>query len=372
MKIIHVLGMSSYKFGGIERFLLSLMHADRENEYVLVYNSIPSSSEFIDKIESLGKLIVLNTSGVNYIRNIISFIRLCFQEHPDVIHFHFEKSFSLYAPLARLMGARKIFKTEHSCFYRNNIQIQSKSQLSLKFRLFTFNGLAYHWIDEILAVSSYVLKQHIRIFGDYPTVKNIYLGVEKVLPTCDRMSMRAKLEIPEGTVVVASILFASPIKGCDILMKAIPEIITNKDFCVIIIGMDENSPFTSEMKELASQLKLVNKIKWIGVTDHVIDYLAVADIYCQPSRTEALSLAAVEAASLSLPIIGANVGGLSEIANDLFEKEDSIGLASLLSKYINDKELRKKVGSLSLDTFNKKFDMQNSVKAYAALYNQTQ
>ena len=61
MVILHVTGMTSNKYGGLERFFLSQMLANPEDHFILAYNSYPKSKEFVDNVESAGGIInILN------------------------------------------------------------------------------------------------------------------------------------------------------------------------------------------------------------------------------------------------------------------------------------------------------------------------
>ena len=51
MVILHVTGMTSNKYGGLERFFLSQMLANPEDHFILAYNSYQKSKEFVDKVE---------------------------------------------------------------------------------------------------------------------------------------------------------------------------------------------------------------------------------------------------------------------------------------------------------------------------------
>jgi D-inositol-3-phosphate glycosyltransferase len=60
---------------------------------------------------------------------------------------------------------------------------------------------------------------------------------------------------------------------------------------------------------------LNNRINLIGRIDHsqLKYYLDKADIFCMPSRYESFGLAALEAMACGIPVVAANVGGLSEL-----------------------------------------------------------
>ena len=364
--------MSSNKIGGLEQFLLKLMQTT-DYKYVFIYNDKPKSEEFINSIhENGGNIVVLNTSGFNFVRNVLHYIKLLIKYTPSIVHFHFENSFVLYAPLAKMLGVNLVLKTQHSCITDSTMkQVFSKNQLSLKKRLLTLNGLAYNFLDYIIFVSDYTRTQYLKIYGDKYSRKSktIYLGIQEKehLSTKSVNELKASLNIDVENIVVSTILFANPIKGVDVLIKSIPYIKSRK-LTFLIVGMDENNEYTIIMKELSKSLGVFDRIRWVGVTDNVYRYLSISDIYVQPSRTEALGLASVEAMSYALPVIASNVGGLPELTPLLFPNESSKDLANILFSLSSDDKKRKMYGMNSLHQFKEKFQLVENVKSYSNLY----
>lgn len=372
MNILHVMGMRSTKFGGIERFLVELMEASPNDRFTFVYDTAPVSSVFVNKIKiGGGKIVVLNSSQWNAIRNIPAFIRLCRRVRPDVVHFHFENSYVYWAVIARMLGAKRIIKTQHSCLTTSHgEQAHHKSDMSKKQRLFTLNGFSLRFVDTVACVSQYTQRQFVEVYGETTErVKCIYLGTNTLVHTSstDRMALCRQLNIPDGAKVVATTLFASPIKGADILIKAIPYV-KSKNVVFMLIGLDEASTYTVSLHKLSEELGVGNQIRWIGITDNVATYLNIADLYVQPSRTEALGLAACEAMSLSLPVIASDVGGLPEIANSLFPVGDSQKLASAIDHILADYELRSAEGQKAKKRFEESLTYSASIHAYNRLY----
>lgn len=178
--------------------------------------------------------------------------------------------------------------------------------------------------------------------------------------------LKNELKLTPGTYVITTILFASPIKGLDVLLKAIAELKDERIIC-LIIGMDEQSPYTIEMHKLSVKLGIENQLRWIGITDNVFPYLSVSDLFVQPSRTEALSLAAVEALSMGVPVLGSDIGGLPEVATELFETGNPLDLSRCLQKCIPSayyNTLKSKV----LASFDEKFNIDASAHKYVEEY----
>ena len=97
------------------------------------------------------------------------------------------------------------------------------------------------------------------------------------------------------------------------------------------------------------------------------------DIYCQPSRSEALPLAIMEAGMAGLPIVGSRVGGIPEIVFDdlngfLFDNCNANQLAECLFRLITDPGLRIRMGKNSKEHMMKYFNIQTQAKAICNKY----
>jgi len=153
----------------------------------------------------------------------------------------------------------------------------------------------------------------------------------------------------------------------DILIKALG-LLNTKNIRVLLIGLNEQSDYTAKMHLLAKDLNVEHMITWVGISDDVAFWLRQSDVYVQSSRTEALSLAAVEAASLGLPVIGSEVGGLPEIASKTFPVEDYNSLASIILELYDDRTKCVEIGKQARKKFLKDFTLQKAVNNYNRIY----
>lgn len=371
MVIIEFMDMKSTKFGGLGRFMIRLMQNMPDAKFHFVFQNFPQSEEMVQIFHNLNAEIhVIDTEGKRAIKNIFKVYKLFRIVKPDIVHFHFSNSFFLYAPLAKCLGIKHLFKTQHCCFTKDDLtQIKSKDQFNLKTKIASWNGHIYKLFDKIIMCGKYVEKQFKEIYGPSDNYQMIYFGVEPV----ERLSeesirlMREQYKISKDDVVIVTTAFANPVKGVDVLIKAL-SYIKSKHFVVILLGLDESLPLTQYYHQLAISLGVDSFIRWIGITRQVGHFLSIADIYCQPSRSEALTLAVCEAKSVSLPIVGANVGGLPEISDLVFPCEDSSSLGALLDLLIGNKNKRLDLGHQSYNSYLANFSIHDGIDGYSRLY----
>lgn len=373
MKIIEFMDMKSTKYGGLDRFMLRLMKKRSKDKFFFVFQNVPQSEELIRDFTACGaEIMVLDTDGKKAIRKLFQVFKLFLTIKPELVHFHFANGFFLFAPLAKLAGVKYLVKTQHCCLTTNDLkQIQNKSQFSLKTKILSINGKMYQLFNRIVFCGKYVQQQFESVYGKSSKNKMIYFGVEpiKMINVDKRVVLKRQLNISDECKVITTILFADPIKGADVLIKAIPFIKRN-DFIVCIVGVNDNLEFAKKLHRLARNLNVEDKIRWIGVTDYVNKYLSISDIYCQPSRSEALTLAVCEAKSAKLPVIGSNMGGLPEISNIQFQSENSEELGEKLTSLLENSQLRHELSLQSYQDFCDNFDISIGVEKYSQLYDE--
>ncbi len=127
--------------------------------------------------------------------------------------------------------------------------------------------------------------------------------------------------------------------GIDILIKAVKELKVD-DWGLQIIG---EGPERKKLEKLAEKSGLAGKVRFLGniPNEKVPSYLAAADVFVRPSRSEGLGSAFLEAFAAGVPIIGTAVGGIPD-----FLKEGETGLFCRLE---NPSDLAEKIDRILED-----------------------
>ncbi|WP_198329217.1 glycosyltransferase [Psychrobacter faecalis] len=102
-------------------------------------------------------------------------------------------------------------------------------------------------------------------------------------------------------------------------------------------------------RKLAAELNISHKIHFKGRLKggrEVLSWLETLDLYIQPSYTEGLPRALIEAMSVGLPAVASDVGGISELLAHtcLIPPKDTIALTNKLVELIESQKLRFKNG----------------------------
>ena len=159
------------------------------------------------------------------------------------------------------------------------------------------------------------------------------IALEKRIKKINNMNQD---EINLGTIGTLNMKY----KGYDTVIKTISNLNKsgNKKYYYKIIGAGDKSWIEYNIKkyDLEKYVKIFDAVSH----DEIKKWLdEEVDIYIQPSRTEGMPRALIEAMSRACPAIGSNAGGIPELMDDkfIFEKSDEKQLASILIKFDEDK-----------------------------------
>ncbi len=160
-------------------------------------------------------------------------------------------------------------------------------------------------------------------------------------------------------------------KGVDLIMKAFAKITENfKDVELWLAGSASES-FCN--KDLARDLDVYNRVKWLGTRSDVPLLMSACDIYVQPSRSEAFGLTGAEAMAAARPVVSANVGGVPEVVEDgvtgiLVDPGNVEALAEAISVFLKDPEKRKRMGKAGRERAANLFQLEKEIDGIMSLY----
>lgn len=361
--ILHLMGMDSTKYGGLEKYNVELARQLLQKGYnsVFVYEDYPDVKQYTDDLTSVNAQIIVINSRRSILKFCVNFWKLLKKYDFSIMHAHFTKARFYAIPLALVFGMKNILYTLHS-------RIDTLSKIKLHTRL-------WYWLMnrycKVVAVSKQIEKIA-KINWININCQALYLGVNQIHG--DKIASRELLYIPLDQLVLTCIANFNHIKGLDVLVKAIKSLVddghmNNSKF--YIVGQPENDRI--ELQRLIDELHISNYIQLVGIKNNIQQYLLASDIYIQPSRSEGLPLSLMEACSAGLPIVASRVGGIPEVAIEnrnslLFESENEEDLAKKICKLIDDSEQRKMLGIQSKKVYNEHFSIQTNVTKLIEYY----
>lgn len=126
---------------------------------------------------------------------------------------------------------------------------------------------------------------------------------------------------------------------------------------------------------LCAKLGIANKVIFFGNSNEIDKILCFSDLFLLPSITESFGLAALEAMASGVPVISSNTGGIPEVnIEGVSGFLSNVGDVEAMSKnaiYILSDETRLKQFKENAKKESRKFDIQNVVPQYEAIYERT-
>jgi glycosyltransferase involved in cell wall biosynthesis len=180
-------------------------------------------------------------------------------------------------------------------------------------------ALAYRWLapDAVLAGSRYYAERALR-YTPADRVHLIHHGVDTDAfhPGRDGRRMRERYGIPSAAVLVVNVGRLKERKGQIPLIRAVATLADPRVYLVIAGGISSASlSYAAELRAEVDRLRLAGRVTIDQHVSHaeVPDLLAAADIVAQPSLSEGLGLALLEAMSAGRPAVATRIDGFVEI-----------------------------------------------------------
>lgn len=178
----------------------------------------------------------------------------------------------------------------------------------------------------------------------YPSIGKSIGCSDVAIEEIDEDILRARLALIEKAQPPFKIGFIGSLgpkyKGLDTALYALQEIHRQiPNFELRILGGGNQEPW----QRIAQRLGLSATIKFYGTLPsgrEVQSWLDEINLYIQPSRTEGLPRALLEAMSRACPSLGTRVGGIPELLDEscMFEAGDHVRLAELITRAAGDKK----------------------------------
>ena len=192
----------------------------------------------------------------------------------------------------------------------------------------------------------------------------------------ERSALRRELGLADSALVVTYTGRLLRGKGLETLLEAFTAVAAQEPRAqLMIVGSGEGQTLSvePELKESARRGGLGERVRFTGRVDDVARHLRASDLFVFPSEFEALGLSLIEAAACGLPAIGARTGGIVDVIEAgasglLFTPGDAAGLAAAMRALLADAGRRAGMGRRARQIARDRFDLEDSVSRYAALF----
>jgi len=123
----------------------------------------------------------------------------------------------------------------------------------------------------------------------------------------DQADAKRTLGIEPATTVIGTAGRLTAIKGQDVLIRVVAELIrAGDDVALVLLGEGE---LRGELEELTRRLGIGDRVRFLGWRSDVAGIMAAFDIFCLPSLNEGMGKVLVEAMAMAKPIAASDIGG---------------------------------------------------------------
>ena len=141
--------------------------------------------------------------------------------------------------------------------------------------------------------------------------------------------------------------------------------IASSDYYLVIVG---DGPLFKKLKKKVEE-ENIRDVIFTGARNDVENIIPSCDVLILPSFSESFGLVLIEALACGKPVIGSNVGGITEIITDdvglLVDPNKISSIARAIDKMINDNDFRY---MLSLNARNRAMDFSTMTIPYDEVY----
>jgi glycosyltransferase involved in cell wall biosynthesis len=290
----------------------------------------------------------------------------------DVIHTHGGTAgFWGRLVAACLNHKHKIIHTYHGLHYLNTAQTKSPQQ-KIKTAIFQkIDQLLLQITDQIICVCQSDYEKAIAAKVASPSKTAIvYNGIEinKFSQPSNQETSRKIFDIAPTEFIFGNVGRLHEQKGHQYLLKAFAKVSDRAR--LLIIG---DGDLKDELIKLADDLKISDRIVFLGARSDVHEFLSAINVFIMPSLWEGQPIALLEALAIGKPCIVSDVDGISEVINNgvngyLVKPKDIAGLTQAMNQAIDNPEILGQLANAGVNTITEKFLAQNMAKAIADIY----
>lgn len=269
---------------------------------------------------------------------------------------------------ARAAGVRAIVATEHLALPPDSHVPFGRQIITLLVRL------TNRFVDRTIAVSELsrgMLIDHYSIPPKRIVAIRNGLDIGALDGERDADAARRSLGLPSNAVTAVLVGRMAERKGHSFALRAIPAIRERiPDFRLVFVGEGE---IEEKLRAESRDLGVDDHVVWAGFRRDVPDILACVDLLMLPSEDECLPFVILEAMGARLPVVAADVGGISEQIEDgatgiLIAPRDAAGLAAAVVDILERPDRGASMGNAGREKLEREFSVDACVAAVLGVY----
>jgi glycosyltransferase involved in cell wall biosynthesis len=293
---------------------------------------------------------------------VIRFARRLSRERIDVLHSH-EFGMNSYGGAAALLSRTPAISTIHGRHW-----VVDRLRRRVAYRVLRALGIPVVAVSRDLAG---FLEQRLGLSPGRLEVVHNGIPIEPALGTEERAARRAALRSELGVPPKLPLLIAVgnlyPVKDHATLLRAL-SLLPDAWLAIAGRGGEEEN-----LRRLARELGIAERVHLLGLRDDIPRLLAAGDVFVQPSRSEGLPLAVLEAMAQGIPVVATDVGGVGEAVSDaetgyLVRPGDPAGLATAVGRILDSPDRGAALAAAASARVREEFSVEHMLARYRELY----
>lgn len=383
-KILYCITKSNW--GGAQRYVYDLATGIPRDKFEIAV-VLGGNGQLKEKLEIAGiRTISVNAlkRDVGIINDISSFfalIKIFKNEKPDIVHLNSSKIGGLGGLAGRIARVKKIIFTAHGWAYNEERSFSQKIAIAI----LHFITVALSHLT--IAVSEKAKEQ----FKSFGSIKNkivvIHNGIgeiefmekekarQKLVEVRLQQAEKVKEVIKSEPLWIGTISELHKNKGLSYAIEALKNHLETKHPSlqkVIFIIMGEGEE-RKNLEKIIKNNNLENSVFLVGNVENASSYLKALDVFTLTSTTENLPYTILEAGKAGVPIIASNVGGISEIIDDmesgiLLQPKKPKEISDAIEYYINHPDKKEIFPKILEEKIDKEFSLEKMVSETLKVY----
>lgn len=364
MKIAHLYTGGGEVYGA-ERVILHLSCEQLKNriDTEVVYFKRPGVNSFLKLLNDHNIPVrIINSKSKIDMNAFLTLKRVLLHSSPQIIHSHGYKGDIFTALLRNFNHKYKIISTKHGSTY-------SSSQI----RIYDYLGdSSLKFFDKVIAVSNFTKERLIEKHIPEEKIEVIHNGIDITLYNHKTEGkLRTELNLPPDSKLLGFIGRFGPEKGIIYLLEAARILCRKKEGVYFVLVGD--GQLWEEAEAFISLNKLKDRIIMLGWRNDATDLLADMNALLLPSLTEGTPMVILESMSLGVPVIASDVGGISEVIDNLktgllLKPRDPEAIADAISYLIGNRELAENISQNSIHLVQTHFSSHRMSELYTHTY----
>ena len=352
-------------FGGAEQVLFELCQG-LQGKFQIQVLVLKSKGHFARLIEQLA--IPVKSYELGPKPGLAYFFRMAFvflrawsdlrKIKPDIVQGILFQG-NLFAKLASKLSGAKIILCSLHTFDQGRIKFLAENLTSF---------LAKKYIVVSNALETFCIEKLRIPDGKIIVVRN---GIQIRQTISDPKKLREKLGIKSDARIIGTIARLHWEKGIDLLIRAFHHLASEfPETILVIIG---DGPEKENLKELAENLGIRDRVIFTGFQPEPERFFALFDLFALGSRIEAMPVALMQAMAQGKAIVATKVGGVPELVEDnkealLVPAEDEFMLTRAISRLLHDPKLAKRLGENARAKAEQEFSLKKMIESYQKIY----